>query len=193
MHGASDLNPTHHPSVSEHLIAAGITALILEQHSRLPEANFLVAALASLVTMALIVAYGFHFVEFQRASSMGTHTWALLNWVVLPATVAMMLSSAATHWPASIRFYFSKPSFDELVAEAYRGRELQGFPRRVGLYWIEYVQDDDFQYDSGDGTIGFVTGRALIDECGLLYDRSNPKSSHYLKTQIAPHWYVTEW
>ena len=188
-----ELNPTHHPSAAEHVLAAGVATLILEQHSRLPEANFLAVVFASLVMFGLSNAYCVRLVASLRNKSAGGHRRALLNWVVFPAILTLMFTSAATHWPASIRFYFSKSSFDELIAQAYRGQKPEGFPRRVGLYWIDYVPDDDFQYESSQGTIGFVTGESLIDPCGLLYDKSNPRSSGYLTTQIAPQWYVTEW
>lgn len=186
-------HPTHHPSAPEHVLAAGVATLILEQHSRLPEANFLAVGFASLVVFGLSIAYCVRLVAFLRNRLAVRHRRASLNWLVFSTTLILMFSSAATHWSASIRFYFSKSSFDELIAQAYRGQKPEGFPRRVGLYWIDYVQDDDFQYESSQGTIGFVTGEALIDPCGLLYDKLNPNSSGYLTTQIAPQWYVTEW
>ena len=193
MRVGNELHPTHLPSAPEHVLAAGIATLILEQHSRLPEANVFAAGFASLVVFGLFIAYCVHLVEFLRNKSAVGQRSALLNWVVFPTTLVLMFSSAMTHWPASIRFYFSKSSFDDLIAQAYRGQKPEGFPRRVGLYWIDYVQDDSFQYESGLGTIGFVTGEALIDPCGLLYDKKNPKSSDYLTTQIAPNWYLTVW
>ena len=193
MRVGDELHPTHHPSAPEHVLAAGVAALILEQHSRLPEANFLAVGFSSLVVFGLSIAYCVHLVAFLRNKSAVGQRSALLKWAVFPAVLVLMFSSALTHWPASIRFYFSKSSFDDLIAQAYRGEKPDGFPRRVGLYWIDYVQDDNFKYESGQGTIGFVTGEALIDPCGLLYDKTNPNSSGYLTTQIAPNWYVTEW
>ena len=193
MRVGDELNPTHHPTAPEHVLAAGIATLILEQHSRLPEANILAVGFASLVMLGLSIAYLFRLAAFLRNKAASGHRSAWLNWVVFPATLTLMFSSTATHWPASIRFYFSKSSFDELILQACRGQKLEGFPRRVGLYWIDDVMDDNFQYESGQGTIGFVTGEALIDPCGLLYDKSNPESSGYLTTRIAPQWYVTEW
>lgn len=193
MRVGDELHPTHRPSAPEHALASGVAALILEQHSRLPEANFLVVGLASLVVLGLSVAYFVHLVPFLRNKSFAGRRTALLRWAVFPAALVLMLSSAVTHWPASIRFYLSKSSFDDLIAQAYRGQKPDGFPRCFGLYWVEGVQDDNFQYESGQGTIGFVTGEALIDPCGLLYDKTNPESSGYLTTRIAPNWYVTEW
>ena len=58
MRVGGELNPTHHPSAAEHVLAAGIATLILEQHSRMPEANFLAVGFASLVLFGLSIAYG---------------------------------------------------------------------------------------------------------------------------------------
>ncbi len=179
------------PSAVEHVVAAGATLLILEQHSRLPEANFMAVFLCGVATLGLGVAY-FARLALQILGDSRITLRSALHWVVLPAAIALMVSSAATHWPARIRFHLSKPSFDELVAQAYTGQEPQGFPRRVGLYWIDCVQGD-FNYSTRKGTIGFVTGVALIDECGIYYDQNSPESSHWLTTRIAPCWYLTEW
>ena len=193
MRVGNELHPINPPSVLEHVIAAGVATLILEQHSRLPEANFVVVGLVSLVVFVLAIAYCVRIVALLRNISAVRQRWAFLNWMAFPAVLALMFSSSVTHWPASVRFYLSKSSFDNLIAQAHRGKKLEGFPRRVGLYWIEDVQDDSFQYESGQGNIGFVTGEALIDPCGLLFDNTNPKSTGYLTTQIAPNWYITEW
>jgi hypothetical protein len=193
MRVGGELISTHYPSVPEHVLAAGIATLILEQHSRLPEANILAAGFASLVMLGLFIAYCFRLATFLRNKSASGQRLEWLNWAVFPVTLVLTFSSTATHWPATIRFHFSKSSFDELITQAYRGQKPEGFPRRVGLYWIDDVMDDNFQYESGQGTIGFVTGEALVDPCGLLYDKSNPESSGYLTTRIAPQWYVTEW
>ena len=195
MEASHEHNPVPYPSRTEHVVAAIATLLMLEQHSRLPEANFFVVVLCGAATLGLGVAYFARLAKRARhdASSGGVKHRAVLSWLVFPVAITLMLSSAATHWPATIRFYLSKPSFDEVVAQAYNGQEPQGFPRRVGLYWIHYVHDYDFNYDTRQGTIGFVTGVALIDECGIYYDENNPESSHWLTTRIAPCWYLTEW
>lgn len=117
----------------------------------------------------------------------------VLNWLVLPVCLIMMMISAATHWTAMIRFYFSRASFEELVAQAESGQMPHGFPRRVGLYWIEKVKLIDRNEKTGRDRIGFVTGVVLIDSCGLEYDDANLPPSHYLRTRIAPCWYLTEW
>lgn len=117
----------------------------------------------------------------------------VLNWLVLPLCLIIMMTSAATHWTAMIRFYFSRASFEELVAEADMGQMSHGFPRRVGLYWIEDVDLYERNEKTGRRRIGFVTGVVLIDPCGLEYDDAKHPSSHYLTTQIAPCWYITEW
>jgi len=133
--------------------------------------------------------------QFQRenllANQLSLRT--VLSWLAFPCAVAIVVSSSATHWPASVRFQLSKPSFDALVSKAFSGERPEGFPCRVGLYWIESVNDLDFNYSTKQGTIGFVTGACLIDECGLYFDQSDPKSSHWLTTRIAPQWYLTEW
>jgi len=183
------------PSLFEHVVTGFSTLLVLEQHSRLPEANFFVVIFCSIATLCLGIAYLARLAKpSQRDKTVPANNRSpILDWAGFPLALALMFSSAATHWPATIRFNLSKSSFDELVAQAHNGEEPQGFPRRVGLYWINYVKDDDFDYETCQGTIGFVTGTALIDECGLYYDKANPQSSHYLTTRIAPHWYVTEW
>ena len=188
-------NSTSHPSLVEHLIAAAVTLLILEQHSRFPEANVFIVGIASLTTLLLAIVYCTRLVmrSLSQVKPSNASRRTILHWVVFPTAVALMFTSAATHWPATIRFYLSKSSFDELVSQAYNGQEPQGFPRRVGLYWIDYVQDDAFDYETRQGTIGFVTGVVLIDECGLYYDKADRRSSHYLTTRIAPRWYITEW
>jgi hypothetical protein len=192
MEASSDRQLKRCPSTLEHVIAVVVTLLVLEQHSRMPEANFFVVVISTVAVLGLGVAY-LATASLRRTDATTTKRPAFVNWIVLPVAVTLMLTSSASHWPATLRFYLSKPSFDGLVAEAYSGRELQGFPRWVGLYRIDSVQDSDFDYESRQGTIGFVTGVALIDECGLYYDQSDQKSSHYLTTRIAPHWYVTEW
>jgi hypothetical protein len=168
---------------------------MLEQHSRLPEATFYVVILCGAATLGLGVAYFVRLAHRLRRGlfSDGVKPGAVPGWIVFPAALSLMLSSAATHWPATIRFHLSKPSFDEVVAQVYTGQKPQGFPRRVGLYWIDYVKDDDFNYDTRRGRIGFVTGVALLDECGIYYDEDDPGSSHWLTTRIAPRWYLTEW
>ncbi|MBI1314539.1 hypothetical protein GC176_24870 [bacterium] len=196
------------PSIVEHVILACASLLMLEQHSRLPESNPILFLLCGPVVAALGCSYLARVVVgvgnrglnqsdgFLRVDPSGKDTakpHSFLNWLVFPVTFALLLSSTATHWPASVRFALSRSSFDELVAQAYQGKKLDGFPRRVGLYWIESVYDYDFNYDTREGTVGFVTGACLIDECGLCYDRRNRDSSHWLTTKIAPCWYVTEW
>jgi hypothetical protein len=183
------------PSAIEHVIAIGITALILEQHSRLPEANFVVVSVAFLTTLALAVAYTRRCIRKLKTPDgfAARPRWSLFQWAILPACLALMLTSASTHWPAKIRFHFSKPSFEALLAQAQGGQRPQGFPRRVGLYWIENVHYSPFTRESGPGYLGFVTGVALVDECGIYYDPSNRPSTHFLTTRIAPCWYITEW
>ena len=195
MKTSQERNPTLRPSGIEHVIAAIATLLMIEQHSRLPEANFFIVILCGAITLGLVVVYFARLVKrgLGGASPAGAKHRGVLSWLVLPVAITLMLSSAATHWPATIRFYLSKPSFDALVEQAYSGEKPHAFPRWVGLYWIDHVVDDDFNYDTCQGTIGFVTGVALIDECGISYDKKNPECSHSLTTRIAPCWYLTEW
>ena len=188
-----DASAPHH-SRPELLLAVFATSLMLENHSRLPEANFFVVIFCSLATLGLGIAY---IARLARISQLESTSWPrrhrLLNWIVFPFAVALMLSSSATHWPAMLRFNLSKSRFEELVEQAYTGHAPQGFPRRVGLFWIDYVQDSEFNYETRGGRIGFVTGVALVDECGIYYDEKDPKSTHWLTTRIAPCWYLTEW
>ncbi len=53
--------------------------------------------------------------------------------------------------------------------------------------------NNDFDYVTRQGTIGFLTGVALIDECGLYHDQTDRQPSRCLTTRIAPQCYVTEW
>ncbi len=186
---------TGHPSFVEHLLAIAMTAVILEQHSRFPETGVMAFFMALLITVALFVAYAIRAPStrefFERPRSI--LRWSTLHWLVLPAAMLIMIGSACTHWPASVRLSLSQPAFDELVARAERGGKPRGFPRRVGWYWIREVYDLNYNYHTGEGELGFVTGVALIDPCGLCYDRSNHPTSHFLKTRIAPCWYLTEW
>lgn len=181
------------PSALEHMLAVVVVVLILEQHSRLPEAHWMALGVVSVVVFGLAIAYCVRLAVLLRSKPTVGQRSAFLNWLVFPAALVLMFTSAATHWPASVRFYFSKSSFDSLIAQAQKGQKLQGFPRRVGLYWIEQVKDDNYRYESGEGIIGFVTGEALIDPCGLMYDKTNSDRTHFLTTRIAPDWYVTEW
>lgn len=179
----------------EQVTLAIVVLVVIEQHSRLPELGFL----TFLVSLAVLVVLGAvqlgRFAKIQRrkllASKFSLKT--ILSWLAFPCTVAIVLSSSATHWPASVRFQLSRPSFDALVSKAFNGERPRGFPRRVGLYWIESVKDLDFNYSTKQGTIGFVTGACLVDDCGLYFDQSDPKSSHWLTTRIVPQWYLTEW
>ena len=166
--------PAKQPSLFEQMIAFGVTLVMLEQHSRLPEANFGVAVLCGLAMLGLGLTYAARLIKY------GVIRPAILSWLALPLAVTLILSSAATHWPATVRFYLSKSSFDELIAQAFRGQEPTGFPRRVGLYWIDRIKDAEFNYAERQGRIGFVTGIALVDECGLYYDDNDPMSSHWL-------------
>ena len=182
--------------IADHVVLGIASFLILEQHSRLPEATLLVF----LVCIAAIFWAGFScLVRIGNSASPKTDNGdttrpcGFTGWIAFPLAIALLLSSAATHWPASVRFALSRSSFEELVEDAYAGKELGEFPRRVGLYWIEYVYDLEFNYATREGTIGFVTGSCLIDGCGLCYDRRDYESSHWLTTRIAPCWYVTEW
>jgi len=190
-----EAHPANCPSFVEHAVLAIASLIILEQHSRLPEANFVAVITCGATIVGVTVAYFVRVVTCTRreANAAPLRPQAVFSWLIVPATIAMLLCSAATHWPATVRFYLSKPSFDELIAQAYRGERPEGFPRRVGLYWVEYVYDVDFNYETRQGTVGFVSGVALIDECGIYYDPGNPTSSHWLTTRIAPRWYLTEW
>jgi hypothetical protein len=225
MEVSTDRDLTSSPTAVEHATAVAITLLVLESHSRLPEAGLFV----SLVSAAAILSLGFGYLwrvihiairriraTFDRhsvsansqpiQSSAGNSDvsnslpgvadkkrFSFLNWLVLPACLLVIYTSTATHWPAVIRFYFSRASFEELVAQSYSGKMLKGFPRRVGLYWIEDVEYSGRDETTGRRRIGFITGVALLDPCGLEYDEMNPPDSHYLTTQIAPCWYLTEW
>ncbi len=194
MEASRDDTAAPQPSVIGVLVVALTTMVILEQHSRLPEANVIVVLFCSLATLGLGVAYLARIANWSKTGyRMEYGPRGIFNWIAFPAAVTLMLSSVVTHWPAIIRFHFSKPSFEKLVATVYEGQELDGFPRRVGLYWIDEVQDAGFNYETREGTVGFVTGVALIDECGIYYDEQDGRSTHYLTTRIAPHWYLTEW
>jgi hypothetical protein len=193
MRDENGLSSINRPSLLEHLVAIGVATLLLEQHSRLPQANWIALGVVTLIVFGLSMAYCIRLVVLLRSKLDVRLRESFLNWMVFPALLVLMFTSAATHWPASVRFYLSKASFDRLVEQAHSGRKLEGFPRRVGLYWIEEVRDDSFRYESGEGTLGFVTGEALIDPCGLLYDNANLDYAHYLTTRIAPDWYITEW
>ncbi len=179
----------------EQVALAIVVLVVIEQHSRLPELGFL----TFLVSLAVLVGLGAvqlgRFAGIQRrkllASQFSLKT--ILSWLAFPCAVAIVLSSSATHWPASVRFQLSKPSFATVVSKAFSGERPEGFPRRVGLYWIESVYDLDFNYSTKQGTIGFVTGVCLVDDCGIYFDQRDPKSSHWLTTRIAPQWYLTEW
>ena len=179
------------PGFFNHLCTAFVALLILEQHSRYPEAHFLVGLFCFFATIGLGIAYLAAISQQMTDGRRLRRSWR--SWLPFPLAVLLMITSAITHWPAAVRFKVSEDSFDQLVAEAYSGKKPSGFPRRVGLYWIEYIYDADFDYTTGNGTIGFVTGTPLIDDCGLYYDPGNPKSSHFLTTRISPCWYVTEW
>lgn len=190
----SDEQSTNYRLMLEHSVAAIVTLLMLEQHSRMPEAQFLICFFAVVAVFGLGIVYFSRLLKSLRwKSEANRRSRALVHWGVFPVAVTMMLTSSATHWPASVRFYLSKASFEELISKAYSGQEIGEFPRWVGMYNIDRIYDSEFNYETRQGTIGFVTGVALIDECGLLYDSSNRESTHYLTSRIAPHWYVTEW
>ena len=180
-------DPANQPSPFEHVISLCVTLVMLEQHSRLPEASFGAAVLCGLAMLGLGLTHVARLIKYRVTCR------SILSWLAFPLAVTLMLSSAVTHWPATVRFYLSKPSFDELISQAFSGQEPKGFPRRVGLYWIDRVNDADFNYADRQGRIGFVTGVALVDECGLCYDESDPKPSHWLTIRIAPRWYLKEW
>ena len=179
----------------EQVALAIIVLVILEQHSRLPEVNFLAFLVSLVVFVGIGIAYFCRLpgIVWRLRDAQRFKMRTILNWLVFPSAVVIVLSSSATHWPASVRFQLSKPSFDTLVSKAFSGERPVGFPRRVGLYWIESVHDLDFNYSTKQGMIGFVTGVSLIDECGIYFDQRDPKSSHSLTTRIAPQWYLTEW
>lgn len=179
------------PSLVENVVLVVAVLVLLEQHSRLPEANFFAVIVCGLAIVCVGVTYIARLAITACRGNLSPA--AAMSWLVLPAAIVVLHSSAITHWPASIRFYFSKSSFEELVTQAQAGNKPADFPRRVGLYWIESIHDYDFNYETGEGTIGFVTGVAVLDECGIEYDHNNPPTSHYLTTRIAPNWYLTEW
>ncbi len=193
--GSPDVSRPTRPSWVEHCFAALITVVILEQHSRLPEAGVFAIFLTAPVMLVLVITW---FVRLLRVgvshpTPSRTSEQSAWHWAVLPVAILILMSSSITHWPATVRFYCSKSSFEQLVTQAQNGKPLPGFPRRVGLYWIDEIQDDEFDYQTGQGNIGFITGVAVIDQCGLYYDPADPESSHYLTIRIAPCWYVTEW
>ncbi len=179
----------------EQFALAIIVLVVIEQHSRLPELGFLTFLVSLAVLLWLGAVQLGRLAKIQRRKLVASQISLRTIWgrLAFPSAVAIVLSSSATHWPASVRCQLSKPCFDALVSKAFRGERPEGFPRRVGLYWIESVKDLDFNYSTKQGTIGFVTGVSLIDECGLYFDQSDPKSSHWLTTRIAPQWYLTEW
>lgn len=168
-----------------HGFTAVLTILILEQHSRLPELAVFLMFFCLFTFPVLFLIWALVVRLAYRSRRWDRH---LLGF---PIAVALTVSSSATHWPAMLRFEFSRNSFEALIEQANRGDELTGFPRHVGLYWIEEV-DDTYNPSTRTGTILFITGTALIDECGLRYDPANPESSGYLNTKISPHWYLAE-
>jgi len=184
------------PSIGEHLLVGLASLILLEQHSRLPEAAFFVFLLCGGLIAGVGLAYFVRIVTQRVGGEPDGRRFAKLrtavSWIVFPVAVALVLSSAATHWPATIRFYLSKSAFEDVLAEVEQGNKPAGFPRRVGLYWVDRIQYD-FDYQTEQPITGFVTGVALVDECGIYYNPKNPPSSHWLTTRIAPCWYLTEW
>ena len=187
----------NYPSAAEHAVLGLASLIILEQHSRLPEVSFFVFFMGGAAIGGVGLIYFMRILigstsKNRTAGSPLDRPRIVLSWIIFPAVVVLVLSSAATHWPARIRFYLSKSAFEDIVTKAYEGNTPEGFPRRVGLYWVEAVHYD-FNYETQQRAIGLVTGVALIDECGIYYDPNDPSSSHWLTTRIAPCWYLTEW
>lgn len=178
----------------EHAVGITTTALMIEQHSRFPEASFLVVVLATFVTLWLgsVAISRFRSLIDRPKFNVPRRTFAHLT--VFPVAFSIMVTSAMTHWPAMVRFGLSRPSFKHIVSQVHRGELMEdSFPRRIGLYHIKFLMLDEFNSANRSGTIGFSTGTVLADPCGLEYDPKNRPSSHYLTTKIAPKWYVTEW
>ncbi len=102
-------NAGTHPSSTEHVIAAMAVLVMLEQHSRLPEAAFPVVLLCGAATLGLGVAYVVRLIGRARCNTSCARLTrrGLLSWAILPAAIALMWSSAATHFSATIRFSLS--------------------------------------------------------------------------------------
>lgn len=188
----------YRPKLAENIIIILAALPILEQHSRLPEMSLPVIVLCAVPVGIVIAGW------IVRASIMAVKSSApgeddaltpglLLDWLTIPVITLLLLFSALTHWPASIRFYFSQDAFEQAIENAYENQGNGEFPRWMGLYWVEGIHDAEFDYQHKTGTFGFVTGESSIDECGLYYDPGNPTPRHHLTTRIAKYWYLTEW
>ncbi|MDB5337277.1 MAG: hypothetical protein JWN70_2896 [Planctomycetaceae bacterium] len=192
-----ETSSTSGPSMSENLVVLFATLFVLEANSRLPSASFLVIMLGGTAMIGPGLAYLTRIaIQFARPKADYSKYFKLRSiakWAVLPAAIALLISSDATHWPAAVRFHFSKSSFQHIVTQGQKGIRPAGFPRRVGWYWIESISDYSFDYRGGQGKLGFVTGTALIDPCGINYDPADPPTSNWLTTRLAPCWYLTEW
>ncbi|MBX3439103.1 MAG: hypothetical protein KF861_16555 [Planctomycetaceae bacterium] len=141
----------HGPTLVEHIVLGVASLAILEQHSRQPEATIVLILISGAAFVFVGAASLAHLVNLTNAhqtssSPPGLRRWG--RWLIFPTVVALMMLSAVTHWPAIVRFHFSRSSFEELVAKAYNGEPPDGFPRRVGLYWVWYCEDGDFDYEA---------------------------------------------
>lgn len=188
----------YRPTLAENLIIFLAALPILEQHSRLPEmsqAIFILCAVpVGVVIVVWIVRVGLMTVKSSAPGEDDDLTPGLTAaWLTIPAITLLLLFSALTHWPASVRFHFSRDAFEQAVENIFENKGTGEFPRWMGLYYIEGIHDSDFDYAHKTGTIGFVTDRSSAGEYGLYYDPANLPPRHPLTTRISKYWYLEKW
>ena len=133
-----DLRDATEPSLIEHFWALATLCLIIEQQSRLPEVGVLPAFFATASFLCLGALYVVRGMKWGRCDA---SPWAvvsggaILNWSVLPICLVLIMTGAATHWPARVRFRLSQESLEEAVELVRRGDE----PTRGSVFGSGHV------------------------------------------------------
>ncbi|QDU79648.1 hypothetical protein Pla110_13590 [Polystyrenella longa] len=168
------------------------TSLVLEQHSRYHSATFPVVFLSAFL---LIVLSSFYFFTIlMRLKRQKEVSWfQLASLSAYPLALTIMVSSSLTHWPASVRFFFSRSSFEQVVEEINQGREPEEFPKWIGLFWIDSVTTSGYDLSAKAGSVDFITGFVFWDECGISYTPDLSGRSPNRDFRLAPDWYLVEW
>lgn len=158
-----------------------VCVILVEQFSKRPLPSLAALIVCGAVLVAAVVYRFFAHVKTPNQPN------RYRKMVIALAFVAV-LTSVVFRWPARLRLYVSQPAFNKVMNEMHAGHQPYGYPRWVGLYWVQRVYDNDY---GGDGPIGFVTGWAH-HEVGLQFGGGQ----QFLGSDAIPighNWYLTEW
>ena len=129
MEATQESHPATYTSLTEHVVLAIAALIIIEQHSRLPEANFFAVIMCGAAIFGVAVAYFGRLMARTRkkGDARRPSLRAALSWLLLPATIALLLSSAATHWPLQFDSISASPVLSNSLRKRITAKDPKAF------------------------------------------------------------------